>query len=165
MKLTIYSEPLNDNSMVFNTKTKKYELTIQEVKANFEIPFTDDGVLEARIKKNSRAVYGYIYAMGAPCNKRLVDYILHHTEEGRQYIYDALISQIEADLTSGFNSLIDQPRIDLKTGRVISEEDMVLSFVSVPTRQILENSEAYCHLNLLYRGLFPSYYWRNIINE
>ena len=75
MKLTIYSEPLNDNSMVFNTKTKKYELTIQEVKANFEIPFTDDGVLEARIKKNSRAVYGYIYAMGAPCNKRLVDYM------------------------------------------------------------------------------------------
>jgi hypothetical protein len=159
MEITIYNQPINDTKMVFNEKTKQYELTLEEVKDNFEVPYKDDGVLEQRIKKNSRAVYTYIRSVRNPSNAKLVDWYLTYTKEGRQYIYDALMSQIEADLSTGFNSLVDQPRINLKTGHVISEEEFALSIVSVPTRQILEDSESYVGLNLLYRAKLPWIYW------
>jgi hypothetical protein len=152
--LHFIKEPLSDSKLIYNEKTKRYELTINEVKENFTIPYNDDGILEQRIRKNSRVVYGYIYAMGNPLNRKIVDWLLHYTEEGREYLYDALISQIESDLASGFNSLAEQPRVNLKTGHIIPEEEMVLSMVSTPTRMILENSESYTNLNLLYRAKY-----------
>lgn len=163
MKLSI-KQPYNDDKLKYDEKTHRYELTIDEVKNNFTISFADDNVLLQRIKKNSRAVYSYIYAVGNPINRKLVEKLLNNTEEGRNFIYDALFSQIEADLTTGFNSLVDQPRINLKTGAVIPEEEFVLSLVSVPTRMILENSEYYVGLNVLYRATYPTIYW-NMFKE
>jgi hypothetical protein len=159
MKLNIHTEPINDNKLVYNEKTKQYELTLEEVKEHFEISFNDDKVLEQRIKKNSRAVYLYIKTIGNPANDKLVKWFITYTEEGREYIYDALMSQIEADLTTGFNSIVDQPRINLKTGHIIPEDEFVKSIVSVGTMQILESSEAYVGINLLYRAKLPWVYW------
>ena len=153
-----FTQPYNDNKLVYDEKTHRYELTIEEIKNNFTITYNDDAVLTQRIKKNSRAVYHYIYAVGNTANRKIVEKLINNTEEGRQYIYDALFSQIEADLTTGFNSLVDQPRINLKTGSVIPEGEFVESLVSTPTKMILENSEYYVGLNVLYRGIFPNVY-------
>lgn len=130
--------------MIFNEDTKQWELTIEEVKDNFDIPFKDDGVLSKRIKKNSRRVYRYIYRMINSLNIEIVEHLINETNNGKRFIYDCLISQMEADLSTGFNSLAEQPQIDLKTGRVIKSKDMMEdALISVETKLVIENSKLY----------------------
>lgn len=130
--------------MIFNEDTKQWELTIEEVKENFDIPFKDDGVLLKRMKKNSRRVYRYIYRMINSQNIAVVEHLINETDNGKRFIYDCLISQMEADLETGFNSLAEQPQIDLKTGRVIKSKDMMEdALISVETKLVIENSKLY----------------------
>lgn len=137
--------------MIFNEDRKRYELTIEEVKENFEIPFKDDGVLQKRIIKNSKRIYSYIYRMCNSHNISTVEHLLNETENGKRFLFDALLSQMEADLETGFNSLANQPQIDLKTGRVIQEEDMIKNgLISIETKLIIENNAKYFDgLNIL----------------
>jgi hypothetical protein len=137
--------------MIFNEDRKRYELTIEEVKANFEIPFNDDGVLEKRIIKNSKRVYSYIYRMCNSRNIATVEHLLNETDNGKRFLFDVLLSQMEADLETGFNSTANQPQIDLKTGRVIQEEDMIKNgLISIETKLIIESSPRYFDgLNIL----------------
>lgn len=134
----------NDEKMVFDEISFEYKLTIQEAKENFDITFSNDGILKRRIEKNSNRVYNYIYRMVNSLNLKKVEILLNETEEGRRFIHDVLLSQIEADLATGFNTLADQPQIDLKTGRVIQDQEIIKNgLVSVSTKMIIENSQRY----------------------
>lgn len=147
--------PYNDNLLEFNEKTQKYELTIETIKNNFDVYFNDDGVLTKRIRKNSRLIYNYIFSHSYSGNKRVILHFLHFTDKGREFLYDALLSQMEADLESGYNTLIDQPAIDFKNGSVINRNEIVRNQVSVATEQILLSSMGYFGFNLLYSAPFP----------
>ncbi len=141
--------PYSDEKMLYNETTKQYELQLAWVKSNFGNPFADDGVLEQRIKRNTRKVYNYIFSHGYSGNRKAITAIINHTNEYREYIYDALFSEMEADLASGYN---DQ---DLYVAR--SKDDRDLQFanqVSVGTENILKSSNGYGGLNLLYAGAF-----------
>ena len=96
-------QPYSDGKMLYNEETKQYELQPAWVKANFGNPFNDDNTLSVRIKRNTRKVYNYIFSHGFSGNRRAIIAIINHTEEYRNYIFDALSNQMEADLASGYN--------------------------------------------------------------
>lgn len=141
--------PYSDEKMLYNETTNQYELTIAWVKSNFGNPFADDNVLEQRIKRNTRKVYNYIFSHGYSGNRKAIIAIITYTEEYRQYIYDALFSQMESDLASGYN---DQ---DLYVAKNKDERELQqLNQVSVNTENILKSSNGYGGINLLYAGVF-----------
>ena len=141
--------PYSDEKMLYNETTKQYELTIAWVKNAFGNPFADDNVLEQRIKGNTRKVYNYIFSHSYSGNRKIILAIISHTNEYREYIFDALISQMESDLASGYN---DQDKYLSKTK---DERDMQhLNQVSVGTENILKSSNGYGDINLLYMGTF-----------
>lgn len=143
-------QPLSDDIMLYNETTKQYELQLAWVKGNFGNPFADDGVLQMRIKRNTRKVYNYIFSHSYSGNRKAIYAIINHTNEYRDYIKDALISEMEADLASGYN---DQ---DLYLAKSKDERDLQhLNEVSVATENILKSSIGYGSINLLYMGAFP----------
>ena len=84
-------QPYSDAKMLYNEETKQYELKPAWVKANFGNPFSDDNVLEVRIKRNTRRVYNYIFSHGFSGNRKAILAIINHTEEYRNYIFAYLL--------------------------------------------------------------------------
>lgn len=144
-------EPYNDNKMNFNASSGMYELTLQVVKANFEITTNDDEALTKRIKKNSRVVYNFISRYAKGSNLGVVYKLIEHTEEYRKWIYDALMCQMEADLLTGRNSMGDLP----PTNR--DEFDLQgVATLTQDTQTILYDGIRYGGINLLFAGSFPT---------
>ena len=144
-------EPYSDDKMLYNEQTKQYELQPDWVKAELGSPFADDAVLEQRIKRNTRKVYNYIFSRSYSGNRKAITAIINHTEEYRQFIYDALISQMESDIASGYN---DQ---DLYVAKSKDDRELQqINQVSVSTENILKSSNGYGGINLLYASAFNS---------
>ncbi len=148
-------QPYEDEKMTFNQDLNMYVLKIAEVKDKLEDTIQDDGKLTKRITKNSRTVYNYIHAIGHSANKPFVDFLINRTEEGRKLIYEALLTQMEADLENGYNSLLNEPRIDLRSNQVIDEGAFVSSQVTIATRQILEGAPGTLGINILCQSQYP----------
>ena len=155
MSVFVYNEnmekitPYSDEKMLYNEQTLQYELQLAWVKNNFGNPYVDDNVLEQRIKRNTRKVYNYIFSHGYSGNRKAITAIINHTEEYRQFIYDALFSQMESDLASGYN---DQ---DLYVAKTKDDRELQqLNQVSMNTENILKSSNGYGGINLLYAGAF-----------
>lgn len=147
-------QPYSDEKMLYNEETKQYELTLSWVKANFGNPYTDDNVLEQRIKRNTRKVYNYIFSRSFSGNRKAITAIINHTEEYRQFIYDALFSQMESDIASGYN---DQ---DLYVAKTKDDRELQqLNQVSVSTENILKSSMGYGGINILYAAMFNNTIW------
>ena len=157
MKITVIKKPYSDEVMTFNDLTGRYELTIQYVKDNFTINYQNDNVLKERIKKNSRKIYNVIFARSNTANKQVIDFMLNRTLQGRVFLHDLLYEQLEADLQSGFNDLSSMPAINYANGNVIPREEQIRNQISVDTEQILDRSEEYFGINLLYASTYPFY--------
>lgn len=143
--------PYSDEKMLYNEETKQYELSIAWVKSEFGNPFADDGVLQKRIMRNTRKVYNYIFSCSNSANRKIITAIISHTEEYREFIYDALFSQIEADLASGYN---DQ---DLYVPKDLNERYLqYVNEVSIMTKNIIDNSKGYGGINLISAALLPT---------
>ena len=144
-------QPYSDEKMLYNEDTKQYELQAAWVKANFGNVFKDDAVLGQRIKRNTRKVYNYIFSRGYSGNRKTITAIINHTKEYREYIYDALFSQMESDCASGYN---DQ---DLYVPKSKDDRELQqINEVSVNTENILKSSAGYGGINLLYAAAFNS---------
>ena len=148
--------PYSDDVLAYNTDTAQYELTLNYVKGLFGNNFVDDGVLEKRIKKNSRKIYNVIHARINNLNRVAVNFLLSKTQEGRNYIKDILVEQMEADIESGFNDLSSTPAINVSNGQTIDRNLLVQNQISVDAEQILLSSPQYFGFNILYQGQFPN---------
>ena len=157
MKITVIQKPFDDEVLKFNETTGRYELTIQYVKDNFSISFRDDTVLKERIKKTTRKIYNVIYARSYTANKQVIDFMLHRTQQGRVFIHDLLFEQLEADLQTGYNDLSSMPAINYAKGNIIPREEQIRNQISVDTEQILDRSEEYFGINIMYSSAFPFY--------
>ena len=144
--------PYSDDKMLYNEETQQYELQLSWVKNLFDNPFRDDGVLEQRIKKNTRKILNYIYSHSFGGNRKTINALILKTEEYRTWFYDALISQMESDIASGFNDN------DLYVAKSMSEREMqYINQVSVSTENILESSKGYGGINILSMSIFPAF--------
>jgi len=149
--------PYSDNDLTFDESLGMYLLTIQKVKSVYDNNFQDDQTLLRRIKKNSRKVYNFIYYRGFSANKKAITFLLNRTKEGREFILNVLLEQMEADLESGYNDLSSSPAINVSNGQTIDREHLAQNQVSVDTEQLIENSTYYFGVPITLRAPFP---WR-----
>ena len=155
MKSLHYKLPYNDSELVWDERLKKYRLTPEYVKDNFDITFRDDQTLERRLKKNSNKVYTYLINRSYSGNRLVVDRLLNYTEEGRKFVLDILTSQIEADLETGFNDLTLQPSVNVASGQTIDRNVLLANQVSVDTELIADENTNYFGFNLFLQTAFP----------
>lgn len=113
----------------------------------------DDGKLMKRSRKNSRLVYAYIMGHCHSSNWKTVQFLINGTQEGKDLIKEALATQLEADLLSGYNDLGTMPA-DEKTKR----DDIRENQITVETEQILESSVSALGVNILSMAPFPPCY-------
>ena len=150
-----FTQPYTDEVLKWNDATKKYELTIQFVKNEMDVHFADDGVLEKRIKKNSRKIYNYIKYHSYSGNAHFIDVLLNKTKQGREFLKDVLLEQLEADNETAFNDLSSQPAINIGTGQEISRDSLQANQISVDTQQIIDRNADYFGFNICLMTRFP----------
>lgn len=162
MNYTILQKPKNDKDMIYDTEMGLYKLTSSYAKKEFEITYRDDNVLGRRLKKISRATHTYLMWKSAPENKQVIDFFLHRTEEGRNFVKAILTSALEADLESGYYSLSQQAPINFDRQKQMENR------VDVQTESIINDSERYVGFNLFVQFPFPFILFnfvQNIINQ
>lgn len=156
MKNLTFKQPYSDEFLIWNSQTKKYELSLQFVKSELgDVHFADDGVLEKRIKKNSRKIYNYIKYHSYSGNSYFIDVLLNKTQEGREFIKEVLLEQMEADNETGYNDLSSQPAINISNGQEISRESLQANQISVDTEQLIERNADWFGFNICIMTRFP----------
>ena len=145
----------NDDKLVWNDETGHYELSFQYAKTHYDIHFKDDLTLRHRLTRNSRKIYNVVYARVNTFNKKILDYVLNHTEEGRKWVFDLLSEQFYSDNETGYNDLSNMPAINFANGQVIDRRYLIENQISVDTEQILDRSANYFGFNVLYSAPLP----------
>ena len=147
--------PYSDDSLTYDETTKKYYLTLDFCKAEFDPNFRDDAVLEKRIRKNTRVIYNFIHSRINNSNTQIVDFIITNTQEGRDFMLKLLETQMEADVDNGFNDLSLTPAINVSNGQIIDREEIRRNLVTVEVENLFYNSAKYLGINISYAGPFP----------
>lgn len=155
MKPLNIKKPYDDQFLKFNEATKRYELTIEFVKNEFDSNFRDDKVLQRRIEKNSRKIYNYIKYHSYSGNSELINKLLNETEEGRLFLKAVLYEQMDADIETGFNDLSSQPAINVANGQIIDRPELQKNQISVDAEQIIDRNADYFGFNICVMTRFP----------
>lgn len=165
MKNFKFIKPKNDDNLTFNQNTGRYQLTIQYVKDEInDHPYKDDAETKRRIKLNSRVVYDYINLKVATVNKTVVWFLLHNTQEGRDFLLELLSAQMYADVQTGYNDLLYQPPISYSGGndkdRAIVKQNLLCPAAEI----VFEDSFKYFGFNIEYQGQLPYPYYLLVRN-
>ena len=156
--LNVISKPIDDDKLVFNPDTGRYELTLQYLKDEFGESYKNDGVAKRRIKLNSQVVYYYINVHVASWNREVVNFLLHRTLEGRKFLLELLSAQIYADLQTGYNDTLFMPAINFN-GQDKDRNAIRQNSLCVAAEDIYQNSDVYFGVRISYQGQFPQAYF------
>lgn len=142
--------PYNDEHLVFNELTARYELTTQAILDYFGIDLeaaakgsaNGDTAVSAILKLVSNQVYNFIHNHNT--NNRMQDFLISATETGRDIIKRAMLEQFMYIRTVG----------DLSRSTDPNKRDMWFDkqAESVLYENIIYNGHTYC---LLYTGRYP----------
>lgn len=159
MNITVINR-YNDDKLVFNTSTDHYELSMVYARNNFGENFLDDAELQKRITKNSRRVYNFIYNRGHHTNKSVVTFLLNNTKEGREFLFDVLSMQMEADAENGFNDLTLNPTINVINGQKVGDRyDYRQNLVTVDVEDKIDASSSYFGVSIVAQVPYPFSYF------
>jgi len=155
--LTILKNPYDDEVLVFNNETGRYELTLEETKKLFDVmPTKNDSILRRRIKDNSRLIYQYLVNHSCTANRQVINFMINRTEQGRKFIHDVLIAQIESDLEFGTNSLGKIPTVNIQSGQVADRYAVRENMVCLNAESVIDDSVNYFGFNICYMQPYPS---------
>lgn len=152
MKIT---KPYDDDKLIFNPTTARYELTVAYCKDNFETTFKNDAVLQRRIKLNTQVVYNFINSHVASVNKPVVAFLLAQTEEGREFLLELLTAQMYADIQTGYNDIGYTPAINF-AGQDKDRLAIQQNMLCVQAEQIFNQSDVYFGFRINYQGQLPT---------
>lgn len=150
-----FIQPEDNEFLKWNSQTSQYELKLEFVKSEMDVHFADDNILLKRIKKNSRKIYNYIKYNSYSGNAHCIDVLLNETEEGRTFLKDVLLEQMEADNETAFNDLSNQPAVNVVSGQIIEREELRRNQISVDTEQLIETNSRYFGFNICVMYPFP----------
>lgn len=148
-------EPYTDEALEWDASCQQYVLTKAYIKGHYEVNYRDDGILDARRKKNSRVVYRVIVARLNQSNAPLALWLLNHTEEGRAFMRDILAEQMEADLASGYNDLGSQNPINFANGQAIDRYEIEKNLLCVNADMMIQGVTNYFPFNLFVQYPYP----------
>lgn len=146
-------EAITDEEMEF--ENGRYHLTKQFIRNSVDGAENaiDDKKLMMRSKKNSRVIYAYIMGHCHSANWKTVLFLLNRTQEGKDLLKEALATQLEADLLSGYNDLGNMP-----ADSQLKRDEIRDSQITIETEQILESSISALGVNILSMAPYPSCY-------
>jgi hypothetical protein len=157
-ELNVISKPYDDDNLVFNESTGRYELTLQYLKNNFGSSYRNDGEAKRRIKLNSQVVYYYINLHTASFNRQVVNFLLNKTEQGRAFLLELLSAQQYADLQTGYNDLMFNPAVSF-TGQDKDRNEIRRNSLCVAAEDIFNSSASYFGFPLGYQGVLPAIFY------
>lgn len=155
-ELRVIPNPRDDDNLHYNKDTGRYELTLAYLKDNFGESYKSDEVAKRRIKLNSQVCYYYINVHVASWNRAIVNFLLHRTEEGREFLKEFLAAQQYADLQTACNDVMFMPSINFN-GQDKDRNAIKQNSVCVAAEDVFDNSDTYFGLRLGYQGQFPPY--------
>lgn len=159
MKRLTTIKPYSDSKLEWNEETKQYTLALNYCKELFDDNFRDDTVYAKRIKKNSRKIYNFISSHIFSRNRRVVEFLLQNTQEGRDFLLKILTEQMEADVESGYNDLSSNPGINVTSGQIIDRREFQKNQISVDAEQTFDSSDEFFGFRIGYQAQFPPIYF------
>lgn len=150
-------KPYSDDDLFYNENTGRYQLTIAQVKSLVDVcPIKSDSVLERRSKDTARLVYNFIFSRCHTANKKLVNYLLNNTENGRNFLKEVMSIQMEADLMTGINSIGKLSTVNVQSGQIIDRNAMGINRLCVDCEEEIKQSQNYfCGINIIYQAPYP----------
>lgn len=155
MKTLTFITPYSDEALKWDATAGRYELTCEWVKANLGNPFKDDATLCRRIKKNSRKIYNYIFFRSFSGNAKAVKDVITYTKEAREWLFEVLTTEMEADCDSGYNDISQAPAINTANGQSIDRNLLWLNTISVDTEQAILSCTKYLGINIMSQAPLP----------
>ena len=149
--LNIITQPYDDEMLVYNAETGRYELTLAEVKTLVDaMPFKNDNIVKRRIKENSRVCYNYLINHSNTANRQVINFMINKTEEGRKFIHDLLVAQMESD------SIGRMPTVNVQSGQVMDRYTIRENQLCLNAENVIDDSNNYFGFNICYMLPYPS---------
>lgn len=144
--------PTNDAKMIYDYDNHRYVLNYQGNGEHVNLAQAYGSIENIRTQLNSisRSVYNYIYSQGHTGNRNYVEYLLASEKSLRDVIYNAMLSQLIADIESGVDSVKNQVGLNLETGGAIDRKLLFRHMISPEAELTLLASDG--KTNLLYTG-------------
>lgn len=138
------------NMMTYDKATHRFTLIPQYCSdiANLSEVYADQNSIQKTLNSISRTIYNWIYSRVPVSNKNYIEYLLAKHPDCILAVYEAMKSQLEADVSSGYNDIKNQPAINFQTGMNIDRNDIKRNLVCIEAQNILES----CSYNFLYAG-------------
>jgi hypothetical protein len=140
--------------MIYNKTTHRWSLEISDTEDVGNIVAEYGSVENANraLKSQSKTVYLYIYNRIPRQNKDIIELTLAKDPRYTPILKEALLSQLEYDLTSGGNDVNKQTGVNFVGGGLIPRSLQKERQVGIEVEQLLENAGS--DVNLLYGGDF-----------
>jgi hypothetical protein len=138
------------NMMTYDLNNHRYVLKAQYCSeiANLSEVYADQSAIDKTLKSISRTIYNWIYSRIPVCNKNYIEYLLAKHEDCIRALYEAMLAQLEADISSGYNDIKNQSAINFSTGMHLDREEIRKNLVCIEAQNILEG----CAFNMFYAG-------------
>lgn len=98
----------------------------------------DETYTNRQLDSISRSVYNWAYARANSKNKNLIEYLFAF--EMADVIKEAIMSQLEADISQGINDVKNIHGVNVETGATMNRKELAQISISLEAQQILLNA-------------------------
>lgn len=145
-------KPYNDNKMIYDFDNHRYILNHEGSGEHINIAKAYGSIenIKANLRSISRSIYNYIYSHTHSNNRNFVEFMLATEDSLRNVIYEAMLSQLIADVESGVDSVKNQAGINFENGQSLERPTHFRHILSPEAELILMNGDG--KTNILYQG-------------
>jgi hypothetical protein len=144
--------PNIDTKMVYDYDSHRYVLNHEGNGEHLNVAKAYGSIenIKANLRSISRTIYTYIYTHTHTANRDYIEYLLATDESLRRVLYEAMLSQLEADVESGLDSVKNQAGINFENGSIIDRSAQMRYSISAQAEMILLNGDG--KTNIFYMG-------------
>jgi hypothetical protein len=144
--------PFNDAKLIYDFDSHRYILNHESNGEHVNVAKAYGSIenIKSQLRSISRTIYNYIYSHSHSGNRYYLEMVLATDESLRNVIYDAMLSQLIADVESGVDSVKNQAGINIETGQVIDRTLHFRNIIAPEVELILLTGNG--KFNLLYAG-------------
>jgi hypothetical protein len=144
--------PNIDTKMVYDYDSHRYVLNHEGNGEHLNVAKAYGSIenIKANLRSISRTIYTYIYTHTHTANRDYIEYLLATDESLRKVLYEAMLSQLEADVESGLDSVKNQAGINFENGSIIDRSAQMRYSISAQAEMILLNGNG--KTNIFYMG-------------
>lgn len=127
--------PTSDANWVYNATTHRWIPTIDGCSSIDDITqiYGDEAKANRNLKSISDSIYNWVYGRGHSQNKAFVEYMFAF--DLADVVKEAILAQVEADISSGYNDLKNQHGTNVETG--MNMDDFTQKTICIASQQIL----------------------------